>query len=62
MKPVIETLTFALRKLHHPEQHIVPGPGRGVRRELRCTHCAPFSSAWPCPTIALAGAVLRGEA
>lgn len=62
MKPVVETLTYALRKLHRPEQYVAPGPGRGVHHGLRCVHCAPITSEWPCPTIELASAVMRGEA
>lgn len=59
MKPVIETLSYALRtRLHRPRLFPVDG-GPSV---LRCEHCAPIAPEWPCSTIELIGAVLRGEA
>lgn len=62
MNPTIEVLSYALRKLHRPSQYM-----GDEGRVLRCVHCAELAPAspatlWPCPTIALAGAVLRGEA
>jgi hypothetical protein len=62
VKPVIETMSYALRKLHRPSLFDVDGA-----KVLRCVHCDELgptspSAAWPCPTIALAGAVMRGEA
>jgi hypothetical protein len=54
VKPVIETLSFVLRtRLHHPVLR---------DRVLCCDHCSPQFPTWPCPTVDLIGAVMRGEA